>query len=72
MLLLLVEAALHSVLLGIATWLGLKLLRIRDAEAEMMAWKIVLIAAVDAAPRHVGKGDDPGGANLPFAAFATC
>ncbi|MBV9457475.1 MAG: DUF3471 domain-containing protein, partial [Bradyrhizobium sp.] len=46
MLLLLVEAALHSILLGVATWLGLTLLRIRDAEAEMIVWKIVLVAAV--------------------------
>jgi beta-lactamase regulating signal transducer with metallopeptidase domain len=46
MLLLLVEAALHSTLLGIAAWLGLKLLRIKDIQAEMMVWKIVLIAAI--------------------------
>jgi hypothetical protein len=42
----LVEAALHSVLLGTATWVGLKLLRIKDPQAEMTVWKIVLVAAV--------------------------
>jgi BlaR1 peptidase M56/Domain of unknown function (DUF3471) len=62
MLLLLLEAALHSILLGVATWLGLTLLRIKDAEAEMMAWKIVLIAAV-AMPLLVpwGRVTIPGG-----------
>jgi hypothetical protein len=52
MLTLLVEVALHSVLLGTATWVGLRLLRIEDPQAEMTVWKIVLIAAVAGSDPH--------------------
>lgn len=43
---LLVQAALHSLVLGAVTLLGLKLLRIKDPQVEITVWKIVLIAAV--------------------------
>jgi hypothetical protein len=46
MLTLLVQAAVHSLLLGAVTLLGLKLLRIKDPQVEITVWKIVLIAAV--------------------------
>jgi hypothetical protein len=46
MLTLLFQAALHSLLLGAITGLGLKLKRIRDPQVEITVWKMVLTAAV--------------------------
>jgi hypothetical protein len=46
MMLMLVHAALHSLLLGVVTLLGLKLLRVKNPQVEITAWSIVLIAAV--------------------------
>jgi hypothetical protein len=46
MMLVLVQAALHSLLLGVVTLLGLKLLRVKNPQVEITAWSIVLIAAV--------------------------
>jgi hypothetical protein len=43
---LLAESALRSLALGAAVWMGLKAARVRNAQARMTAWTIVLIAAV--------------------------
>jgi hypothetical protein len=46
MLAILAEAALRSLLLGSLVWFGLKLCRVRDPQAQMTAWLIVLAASL--------------------------
>ena len=46
MLSILAEAALRSLLLGSLVWLGLKLCRVRNPQAQMTAWLIVLAASL--------------------------
>jgi beta-lactamase regulating signal transducer with metallopeptidase domain len=46
MLELLLESALRSLALGVAVWLGLKLLRVRNPRAHMTAWTVVLVASL--------------------------
>ncbi len=46
MLSVLAEAALRSLLLGSLVWLGLKLCRVRNPQAQMTAWLIVLAASL--------------------------
>jgi BlaR1 peptidase M56 len=46
MLALLLEAALRSLLLGAAVWLGLKFLRVKNPHAQMTAWTLVLAASL--------------------------
>jgi len=43
---LLIDSALRCLVLGCAVWLGLKLLRVQNPHAQMMAWKVVLIASL--------------------------
>jgi beta-lactamase regulating signal transducer with metallopeptidase domain len=43
---LLVEAAIRSLILGLAVGLGLRLFKVRNAQAEMTAWIVVLAAAL--------------------------
>jgi hypothetical protein len=43
---LLLESALRSLALGVAVWLGLTLLRVRNPRAHMTAWTVVLIASL--------------------------
>jgi hypothetical protein len=46
MLELLLESGLRSLVLGIAVWLGLALLRVRNPRAHMTAWTVVLVASL--------------------------
>jgi beta-lactamase regulating signal transducer with metallopeptidase domain len=46
MIALLLESALRAFALGAAVWLGLKVLRIRNARAEKTAWRIVLFVSL--------------------------
>jgi hypothetical protein len=46
MLHLLLESALRSLALGVAVWLGLVLLRVRNPRAHMTAWTVVLVASL--------------------------
>jgi hypothetical protein len=46
MLELLLESALRSLALGVAVWLGLALLRVRNPRAHMTAWTVVLVASL--------------------------
>jgi hypothetical protein len=43
---LLLESALRSLALGVAVWLGLALLRVRNPRAQMTAWTVVLVASL--------------------------
>jgi len=43
---LLLESALRSLALGVAVWLGLGLLRVRDPRTQMTAWTVVLVASL--------------------------
>jgi BlaR1 peptidase M56/uncharacterized protein DUF3471 len=43
---LLMESALRSLALGVAVWLGLALLRVRNPRAHMTAWTVVLVASL--------------------------
>ena len=43
---LLLESALRSLALGVAIWLGLALLRVRNPRAHMTAWTVVLVASL--------------------------
>jgi hypothetical protein len=43
---LLLESALRSLALGVAVWLGLALLRVRNPRAHMTAWTVVLAASL--------------------------
>jgi hypothetical protein len=43
---LLLESSLRSLALGVAVWLGLALLRVRNPRAQMTAWTVVLIASL--------------------------
>ena len=43
---LLLESALRSLALGIAVWLGLALLRVRNPRTQMTAWTVVLVASL--------------------------
>jgi hypothetical protein len=43
---LLLESALRSLMLGVAVWLGLTLLRVRNPRAQMTAWTVVLVASL--------------------------
>src|ERR1700730_10652719 len=43
---LLLESALRSLALGVAVWLGLALLRVRNPQAQMTAWTVVLVASL--------------------------
>jgi hypothetical protein len=43
---LLLESALRSLALGVAVWLGLALLRVRNPRAHMTAWTVVLVASL--------------------------
>jgi hypothetical protein len=43
---LLLESALRSLALGVAVWLGLTLLRVRNPRAQMTAWTVVLVASL--------------------------
>jgi beta-lactamase regulating signal transducer with metallopeptidase domain len=42
----LLESALRSLALGVAVWLGLALLRVRNPRAHMTAWTVVLVASL--------------------------
>jgi hypothetical protein len=42
----LLESALRSLVLGVAVWLGLVLLRVRNPRAHMTAWTVVLVASL--------------------------
>jgi hypothetical protein len=46
MLALLLESAARSVALGVAVWVGLKFLRVRNPHDEMTAWRVVLAASL--------------------------
>jgi beta-lactamase regulating signal transducer with metallopeptidase domain len=46
MLELLLESALRSLALGVAVWLGLALLRVRNPRAHMTAWTVVLVGSL--------------------------
>jgi BlaR1 peptidase M56/Domain of unknown function (DUF3471) len=46
MLELLLESALRSLALGVAVWLALALLRVRNPRAHMTAWTVVLVASL--------------------------
>jgi hypothetical protein len=46
MLALLMEAALRSLLLGLAVWLGLRIFRVRSPHLQMTAWIVVLAASL--------------------------
>jgi hypothetical protein len=43
---LLLESALRSMALGVAVWLGLALLRVRNPRTQMTAWTVVLVASL--------------------------
>ena len=43
---LLLESSLRSLALGVAVWLGLALLRVRNPRAHMTAWTVVLVASL--------------------------
>ncbi len=43
---LLLESALRSLALGVAVWLGLGLLRVRNPRTQMTAWTVVLVASL--------------------------
>lgn len=43
---LLLESALRSLALGVAVWLGLALLRVRNPRTQMTAWTVVLVASL--------------------------
>jgi hypothetical protein len=43
---LLLESALRSLALGVAVWLGLTLLRVRNPRAHLTAWTVVLVASL--------------------------
>jgi hypothetical protein len=43
---LLLESSLRSLALGVAVWLGLALLRVRNPRAHMTAWTVVLMASL--------------------------
>jgi BlaR1 peptidase M56 len=43
---LLLESALRTLALGVAVWLGLALLRVRNPRAHMTAWTVVLVASL--------------------------
>jgi hypothetical protein len=43
---LLLESALRSLALGVAVWLGLVFLRVRNPRAQMTAWTVVLVASL--------------------------
>ena len=43
---LLLESALWSLVLGIAVWLGLAPLPVRNPRAHMTAWTVVLVASL--------------------------
>jgi BlaR1 peptidase M56/Domain of unknown function (DUF3471) len=43
---LLLESALRSLALGVAVWLGLALLRVRNPRTHMTAWTVVLVASL--------------------------
>jgi hypothetical protein len=43
---LLLESALRSLALGVAVWLGLTLLRVRNPRTQMTAWTVVLVASL--------------------------
>jgi BlaR1 peptidase M56 len=43
---LLLESALRSLALGVAVWLGLVFLRVRNPRAHMTAWTVVLVASL--------------------------
>jgi BlaR1 peptidase M56/Domain of unknown function (DUF3471) len=43
---LLLESALRSLALGVAVWLGLALLRVRNPRTQMTAWSVVLVASL--------------------------
>jgi hypothetical protein len=43
---LLLESALRSLVLSVAVWLGLALLRVRNPRAHMTAWTVVLVASL--------------------------
>ena len=43
---LVLESMLRSIALGIAVWLALRLLSVRNTHTEMAAWKIVLVASL--------------------------
>src|SRR5262245_5716713 len=43
---LLLESALRSLALGVAVWLSLALLRVRNPHAHMTAWPVVLVASL--------------------------
>src|SRR5262245_11407878 len=43
---LLLESALRSLALGVAVWLGLALLRVRNPRAHLTAWTVVLVASL--------------------------
>ena len=46
MLALLTEAALRSLLLGLAVWLGVRVFRVRNPHLQMTAWIVVLAASL--------------------------
>ena len=46
MLALLGESALRSLLLGVAVWIGLKVLRVKNPHVHMMSWTLVLLASL--------------------------
>jgi hypothetical protein len=46
MLALLMEAALRSLLLGLAVWLGLRIFRVHSPHLQMTAWTVVLVASL--------------------------
>jgi hypothetical protein len=46
MLALLMEAALRSLLLGLAVWLGLRVFRVRSPHFQMTAWIVALAASL--------------------------
>jgi hypothetical protein len=46
MLALLMEAALRSLLLGLAVWLGLRVFQVRNPHLQMTAWIVVLAASL--------------------------
>ena len=43
---LLLESALRSLALGVAVWLNLALLRVRNPRTQMTAWTVVLVASL--------------------------
>ncbi len=43
---LLFESAARSLVLGLAVWLGMKAFRVRNTQAQMTAWTVVLLASI--------------------------